>query len=73
MLSRQNYRCPLSLWNRGGSLIKVTVRHSKVIVVAGTKDELLHQFIWDILEVKVVITAFPEEACWNFQTRDGGR
>lgn len=35
MLGRQNYRHPLSLWNREGLFIKVTIRHWTVILVAG--------------------------------------
>lgn len=34
MPGRRKYRHPLSLWNREGLFIKVTVRHWKIILVA---------------------------------------
>lgn len=59
MLGRQNYRHPLSLWNREGLFIKVTVRHGTVILVAGPTRRTIAGISWGIVEVTMVRIAFP--------------
>lgn len=72
-LDRQNYRHPLLLWSRGGSLIKVTVKTFRSH--SGGKDQQ-----WTIVAIQLGHVggeggnySHPQGRHWNFQTRDGGR